>query len=100
MPEQSGKAVNLFVFGDLSAIFEDDLRNLLHMKHHEMLQSFFDRVAYKLRSDLSKQPAHIQDLFPRFTSLIDIVARLGETEGTPVLRFFLLTVCQVAKFIL
>lgn len=95
----SVESAELFVFGDLSASFEEDLRQLLHIKSNEALQSFFERAAFALREEVGQQPSAIQILFPRFTSLIDIVARLGETEGTPVLRFCLLVVCQLAKFI-
>jgi hypothetical protein len=90
---------SLIVFGDLALSFEEDLRSLLHAREDEALQSFLDRVANALRHDLSYQPAAVQNLFPRFVSIIDILSKLGETEGTPVLRFFLLTVCQISQFI-
>jgi naphtho-gamma-pyrone polyketide synthase len=98
--EDGVEPVELILFGDLAGIFEDELRTLLHIREHEALQAFFERVAFALREELGHRPLPIQNLFPRFTTLIDLVARLGETDGTPVLRFFLMTVCQIAKFIL
>ncbi|PFH56367.1 hypothetical protein XA68_16607 [Ophiocordyceps unilateralis] len=89
----------LLVFGDLTANFGDDLRCLLHVKDSEALQPFFDRVAFSLREEIGRQPTAVQDLFPRFTTLIDLVAKADETEGAPLLRFCLMTVCQLAKFI-
>lgn len=89
----------LVVFGDLAASFEEDLRNLLYQRDDEALQSFLARVAFSLRQELSLQPIAVQDLFPHFTTIIDVVSKLGETDGTPVLRFFLLTVCQISQFI-
>ncbi|PHH79911.1 hypothetical protein CDD80_3498 [Ophiocordyceps camponoti-rufipedis] len=89
----------LLVFGDLTANFGDDLRCLLHVQDSEALQPFFDRVAFTLREEVGKQSTAVQDLFPRFTTLIDLVAKSDETEGSPVLRFCLMTVCQLAKFI-
>ncbi|RCI07396.1 hypothetical protein L249_1362 [Ophiocordyceps polyrhachis-furcata BCC 54312] len=89
----------LLVFGDLTANFGDDLRCLLHIKESEALQPFFERVAFSLREEIGSQPTAVQDLFPRFTTLIDILAKADETEGSPMLRFCLMTVCQLAKFI-
>lgn len=90
---------SLIVFGDLATSFEEDLRHLLHIGEDEVVQSFLNRAAYALRRDLADKPAAIQTLFPRFTSIIDILSKLGETEGSPVLRFFLITVCQISQFI-
>lgn len=95
----TNKTAELLLFGDLTASFEDDLRRLLHISHDEALISFFERVAFGLREELGRHSSAVQELFPRFTTLIDLVARLGERDGAPVLRFCLMTVCQVAKFI-
>lgn len=97
--DESERMTELFVFGDLAASFETDLQQLLHIKDNEALLSFFERVAFSLREELGRQPSTIQDMFPRFTTLIDIMARVHETEGSPILRFYLMTVCQLATFI-
>ncbi|KAK3681664.1 polyketide synthase [Podospora appendiculata] len=90
----------VLVFGDLSSSgVEDDLRKLLHIKTNPLLVSFFEQVGFVLRRTIGGLPSEQQDWFPRFTTLIDLVARLGETAATPVLRFFVLSVYEVAQFI-
>ena len=90
----------IFIFGDLSSTqFEDSLRNLLHLKNKPVLGSFFEKVGFSLREYLGTLPVDQQNLFPRFTTLIDLVSRLGETEGTPVIRFLFLSIVEIAQFI-
>lgn len=90
----------MFLFGDLSLIqFEDRLRCLLHVKTNPLLISFFDRVSYSLRRLIEHLPAEQQYLFPYFTTLVDLLSKLGETDGTAVLAFFLLSVHEVAQAI-
>ncbi|KGQ04250.1 Conidial yellow pigment biosynthesis polyketide synthase [Beauveria bassiana D1-5] len=97
---ETGKTAELLVFGDLTASFEEELRRLLHIRGNEAINSFFERVAFSLRQELGRQPSAIQNMFPRFTTLIDMVAGFAnKLEGTPVLQFCLMTICQVAKFI-
>ena len=91
---------HILLFGDLSLIsFKEPLRLLLHVKNNPLLTSFFDRVNYALRRLIEVLPHEHQDLFPRFTTLIDLVSRLGDTDGTSVLGFFLLSVYEVAQSI-
>lgn len=90
----------ILLYGDLSLMqFEDQLRRLLHVKTNPLLISFFDRAGYSLRRLLGSLPAEQQDLFPRFTTLIDLLAKLRETDGTSALGFFLLSVHEVAQTI-
>jgi naphtho-gamma-pyrone polyketide synthase len=89
----------VFLFGDLAIHFEDELRQLVHVRGNESLRSFFDQVSYALRQEFGNLPSSQQDLFPRFTTLVDLVSKLGETEGTPILRFTLLPVCEIGQFI-
>lgn len=98
--ESPTRQCQVILFGDLSLVhFEDQLRRLLHVKTNPLLISFFDRVNYALRRLLETLSAEQQNLFPRFTTLIDLIAKLGETDGTSVLRFFLLSVHEVAQSI-
>jgi hypothetical protein len=89
----------VFLFGDLAIHFEDELRHILHVKGNESLHSFFDQVGFALREEFGNLPKSQQDLFPRFTTLVDLLSKLGETEGTPVLRFCLLSICEIGQFI-
>jgi naphtho-gamma-pyrone polyketide synthase len=89
----------ILLFGDLTISFEEDLRQLLHVRGNENLQSFLNQAGFTLRQEFGKLPASQQDLFPRFTNLVDLVSKLGETEGTPVLKFALLSLYEIGQFI-
>jgi naphtho-gamma-pyrone polyketide synthase len=89
----------ILLFGDLTVSFEEDLRQLLHVRGNETLRSFLNQAGFILRQELGKLPASQQDLFPRFTNIVDLVSKLGETEGTPVLKFTLLCLYEIGQFI-
>ena len=89
----------LFLFGDLTISFEQDLRRLLHVKDNATLHSFFEQVSAAFRTEFGKLPARQQALLPRFTTIVDLLAKLGETEGKPALSFALLCLCEIGQFI-
>ena len=89
----------LFLFGDLTISFEEDLRQLLHVKSNGILSSFFDQVGFALREESGKLPARQQNLLPQFTTLIDLLPRLKDFQGAPALRFALLSAFQIGQFI-
>lgn len=95
----SSSCCQLLLLGDLSVGFEDRLGALLHVRDNPLLSSFLEQVGARVRDDLGRLGTHRQRLFPRFTTLVDLVSKLGETEGTPVLRFCLLSVCQIGEFL-
>lgn len=90
---------DIFVFGDLTCTFEDDLRQLLHCRSNPVLQSFFDQVNVAFRREFALLPAEEQEWFPRFTDLVDLMANLEGTVGLPALRFSLLCVYQLGVFL-
>jgi naphtho-gamma-pyrone polyketide synthase len=90
---------NLYIFGDLMLPFEEHLRRLLHIRDNETLLSFFAQIAFAFRHEFSKLPRSQQDWFPNFTTLVDLLSKLGQTDGTPALRFALLCVAQIGQFI-
>lgn len=97
---QSHDKYQLILLGDLTTNdFYGDLRSLLHVKTDALLVSFFERTGFALRRAIGALPASQQDLFPRFTTLIDLVSSVGGTGGTAILRFLLLSVHQIAQFI-
>lgn len=98
-PIDTMQACQIFLFGDLTISFEEDLRQLLHVKGNATLRTFFEQVSFAFREEFGKLPANQQDWFPRFTTLVDLLSKLGETEGTPVLKFALLCLCQIGQFI-
>jgi naphtho-gamma-pyrone polyketide synthase len=89
----------VFVFGDLTVAFAEDLRQLLHVKDNPILRSFFEQVSAAFRTEFGKLPARQQAWFPRFTTIVDLLSKLGETEGTPVLHFTLLCLTELGQFI-
>lgn len=98
--EEATKKYQIFLFGDLTTSgFEDELRHLAHLKHVPSLRSFFDQIGFVLRHEVGRLPSYQQDLFPRFTQLLDLVSGPGESQPSPVLRFCLLTVCQIAQIL-
>lgn len=93
------ESCNLFLLGDQTITFEKSLRQLLHVKGNGHLNVFFEKVAFTLREAIARLPAHQQDLFPRFTTIVDLVHDVGSTRGTPALKFPLLCVYEIGQFI-
>lgn len=98
-PSHNSTHCQVFVFGDLAISFEQDLRQLLHVKDNGSLHSFFNQVAFAFRQEIASLPASVQEWFPRFTTLIDVLANFDELEGAPALRFALLSVYQLGRFV-
>lgn len=90
----------IYLFGDLTGPFEDDLRQLLHCKDNALLQSFFDQVNLAYRQEFALLPAEQQEWLPRFTDLVDLVSNFEGSLGARALRFGLLCVYQLGRFIL
>jgi naphtho-gamma-pyrone polyketide synthase len=100
MPPINGiERCSIFLFGDLTAPFEDDLRQLLHCKSNALLQSFFDQVNLAYRHEFAALPIEQQEWLPRFTDIVDLVSNLDGTTGARALRFSLLCVYQLGRFI-
>ena len=93
------KSCQIFLFGDLTVSFEEDLRQLLHVKSNGNLSSFFDQVCFAFREEFGKLASRQQYLLPRFTTLIDLLFKLEESEGAPALKFALLCLYQIGQFI-
>ena len=99
LAEDEAERCQIFLFGDLTITFEDELRDLIHLKSNETLRAFFDQVGFALRDEIGRLPTSQQDHFPRFTQLVDLVLSPGETQASPVLRFCLLSVCEIGQLI-
>lgn len=90
----------IIVFGDLaSSQCIEPLQTLLHVTSNASLTDFFVRVSFNLRNYIGSLSTSQQNLFPRFTTLLDLTANLEENTGGPALQLFLLSVCQSALFI-
>ena len=89
----------IFIFGDQTTAFDKELRQLLHVKDNVVLRSFFERTTYALRVEIAQLPAPKREKFPRFTNLLDLLARRRELENNPALELALLCISQLACFI-
>lgn len=98
-PISKSKQCSIFLFGDLTGPFEDDLRQLLHCKSNATLQSFFEQVNHAYRHEFAALPSEQQDWFPRFTDLVDLVSDLEGKIGSRALKFGLLCVYQLGRVI-
>lgn len=101
--DYTGGAVNsscsIYIFGDQTNSYESDLTQLLHIKGSGLLSSFFEQTHYALRLEISRLPTSRQGWFPRFTSVIDILARKADSGSNPALELALLCLTQLARFI-
>ena len=89
----------IFIFGDQTNASDTELRQLLHVKDNIVLRSFFERTTYALRVKIAQLPAMKQEKFPRFTTLLDLLARRRELGDNPALELALLCITQLACFI-
>ena len=89
----------VFVFGDQTSAFESDLRSLLHIKDNESLRSFFEKANYALRVEIARLPISQQELFPRFTCVLDLLQHYRASGGNPALGLSLLTLNHLGRFI-
>ena len=89
----------VFLFGDLTATFEEDCRQLLHTKGNGTLTSYLDQVGFALREEFGRLASRQQELLPRFTTLVDLIPKLEGSGGAPALRFALLCLYQIGQWI-
>lgn len=89
----------IIIFGDLTYSFQRDLQQLIHVKGNANLSDFFTRVSFAFRHEFASLPQLEQEWLPRFTELADLLENVNQTEGAPALRFALLSVYQVGRFI-
>lgn len=89
----------IIVFGDLTYSFQRDLQQLLHIKGNANLVDFFARVSFAFRQEFALLTQLEQKWLPRFTELVDLLENVDRVEGAPVVRFALLCVYQIGRFI-
>lgn len=89
----------IIVFGDLAYNFQRDLQELIHVKGNASLADFFTRVAFALRHEFASLPQAEQEWLPRFTELADLLDNVNQTAGAAAVRFALLCVYQIGRFI-
>ncbi|KAJ5104649.1 hypothetical protein NUU61_001996 [Penicillium alfredii] len=89
----------VYLFGDQTADFDSGLRRLLQAKNDSLLSAFFQKCYYALRKEISRLSPSQRQLFPRFTSVVDLLARYRESGSNPALESALTTIYQLGCFI-
>lgn len=89
----------IIVFGDLTYNFQKDLQQLVHIRCNANLVDFFARVAFVFRHEFASLPKLEQEWLPRFTEIADLLENVDHAEGAPAVRFALLCVYQIGRFI-
>lgn len=90
---------HVYLFGDQTADFDSGLRRLLHAKNDSLLAAFFQKSYYALRKEITSLPPSERQQFPRFTSIVDLLARFKESGPNPALESALTTIYQLGCFI-
>ncbi|KAJ5148914.1 hypothetical protein N7448_000492 [Penicillium atrosanguineum] len=89
----------VYLFGDQTADFDSGLRRLLHAKNDSLLKAFFQKCYHALRTEISRLSPSQRQMFPRFTSIIDLLARYRQHGQNPSLESALTTIYQLGSFI-
>ncbi|KAL7941084.1 conidial yellow pigment biosynthesis polyketide synthase [Trichoderma barbatum] len=90
----------LYLFGDQTNDFVSGLRQLLRLKDDPLLASFFEKTHVALRHEITQQRRHVQELLPRFSSIVDLLSAYStDLDSTPVLASTLTTIYQLGSFI-
>jgi naphtho-gamma-pyrone polyketide synthase len=90
---------HVYLFGDQTADFDSGLRRLLHAKNDSLLVAFFQKCYFSLRKEITSLAPSERQKFPRFTSIIDLLARYRESGPNPALESALTTIYQLGSFI-
>ncbi|OJJ48520.1 hypothetical protein ASPZODRAFT_150731 [Penicilliopsis zonata CBS 506.65] len=94
-----GESGCVYLFGDQTGDFDAGLRRLLEAKNNSLLTSFFQRSFFALRTEVTKLPPSQRAIFPRFTSLVDLLARYRENGPNPALESAFTCIYQLGCFI-
>ncbi|KAL4870267.1 hypothetical protein BDV12DRAFT_166486 [Aspergillus spectabilis] len=90
---------HVYLFGDQTGDFEVGLRRLLQAKNQTIVSAFFQRSYHALRQEITGLPPSERSIFPRFTSIGDLLARHCESPGNPALESALTCIYQLGCFI-
>ncbi|PYH96131.1 conidial yellow pigment biosynthesis polyketide synthase [Aspergillus ellipticus CBS 707.79] len=89
----------VYLFGDQTSDIEAGLRRLLQAKNNTIVQSFFQQCFHALRQEIARLPPSQRKLFPRFTSIVDLLSKHRESGPSPVLESALTCIYQLGCFI-
>jgi naphtho-gamma-pyrone polyketide synthase len=90
----------IYIFGDQTNDFVPGLRQLLRIKDSPLLLSFLERTHIALRQEITQQRREIQELLPRFSKVVDLLAAYStDLDSAPVLASTLTAIYQLGSFI-
>ncbi|OQE35476.1 hypothetical protein PENCOP_c013G03618 [Penicillium coprophilum] len=85
----------VYLFGDQTVDFDSGLRRLLHAKNDSLVVAFFEKTYHALRKEITSLPPSERQVFPRFTSIVDLLARFKQSGPNPALESALTTIYQL-----
>ncbi|EGD94040.1 polyketide synthase [Trichophyton tonsurans CBS 112818] len=92
--------LHLYLFGDLTYDISTKLQPFLHSQSYPLLRSFFDCVCDKLRAEIGRLPAQDKEVFPRFSSIAELLTwRSSHSRSNPAVENALTCIYQLGEFI-
>lgn len=89
----------VYLFGDQTGDFDTGLRDLFQSKSNSLLTCFFERCYYAIRQEINRLPPSQQEGFPRFTNVVELLARYRESSDNVALGSVLTCIYQLGCFI-
>lgn len=97
MPSTS--SASIYILGDQTNAHANTLTSLLHTRSSPLLTAFLEQTHYTLRVEIASLPTAKRQLFPRFSSISDLLARSNDEGPNPALESALLCLTQLGSFI-
>lgn len=91
--------LSLYLFGDQSNPFKDDLGALLLLGGNPILNTFLDQAALSLRQEIQTLPWSQREHFPSFCNFLDLLAIDASKPLHPSLQLALSSVNHFALFL-
>ena len=89
----------VYLFGDQTGDFDAGLRCLFQSKSNSLLTCFFERCYYAIRQEITRLPPSEQERFPRFTNIVELLARYRDSSDRAALGSALTCIYQLGCFI-
>ncbi|KAL1953845.1 hypothetical protein VTO42DRAFT_2105 [Malbranchea cinnamomea] len=92
--------LHIYLFGDQTYDISTKLPQLLHSNPSLLVQSFVDCACDKLRAEIGQLPARDKEIFPRFSSIAELLAwRNRHNQSVPPIENALTCIYQLGHFI-
>lgn len=90
--------LSLYLFGDQTTQYKENLRTLLMVGGNPTLNSFTDQAALSLRQEIQTLPWSQRDQFPAFATLLDLLGT-DDKPNHPAIQLALFSVHNFALFL-